>query len=65
MLNLFSLKDSKSSSSEPGKVGSKRATAAQLRITKDINELELPKTCQTVFPDPNDLLNFQLVISPG
>jgi len=36
----------------------------QLRITKDINELELPKTCKTEFPDPDDLLNFRLIIQP-
>ena len=36
----------------------------QLRITKDINELELPKTCKTEFPDPDDLLNFKLIIQP-
>merc|ERR1712059_125409 len=42
----------------------KRASAAQLRITKDINELELPKTCKTEFPDVDDLLNFKLIIYP-
>lgn len=30
----------------------------------DIAELNLPKTCQLEFPDPDDLLNFKLVISP-
>ena len=30
----------------------------------DINELTLPKTCQVDFPDPDDLLNFKLIISP-
>ena len=30
----------------------------------DINELNLPKTCQTEFPDPDDLLNFKLIICP-
>lgn len=30
----------------------------------DIGELNLPKTCQTDFPDPDDLLNFKLLISP-
>merc|ERR1712243_195780 len=34
------------------------------RITKDLNELELPKTCKTEFPDVDDLLNFKLVIYP-
>merc|ERR1712179_780049 len=52
---------------EGGKGGGsskKKASAAQLRITKDINELELPKTCKTEFPDPDDLLSFKLVIYP-
>ncbi|MBN3284018.1 UBC12 enzyme, partial [Polyodon spathula] len=30
----------------------------------DINELNLPKTCEIVFSDQDDLLNFKLVISP-
>ncbi|EDX09657.1 GD13010 [Drosophila simulans] len=30
----------------------------------NINELNLPNTCATDFPDPNDLLNFKLIISP-
>lgn len=30
----------------------------------DLNELNLPKTCATDFPDPDDLLNFKLVICP-
>ena len=33
-------------------------------IFQDINELELPKTCKTEFPDPDDLLSFKLVIYP-
>lgn len=30
----------------------------------DLNELNLPKTCATEFPDPDDLLNFKLIICP-
>lgn len=30
----------------------------------DINELNLPKTCKMEFPEPDDLLNFKLIISP-
>lgn len=30
----------------------------------DINELTLPKTCATDFPNPDDLLNFKLIICP-
>lgn len=33
-------------------------------FVSDIRDLELPKTCETEFPDPDDLLNFKLVISP-
>ena len=64
MLNLFSLKQERKEEGG-GKGGvKKKASAAQLRITKDINELELPKTCRTEFPDPDDLLSFKLLISP-
>ena len=33
-------------------------------FSSDINELSLPPTCRTEFPDPDDLLNFKLYISP-
>lgn len=33
-------------------------------LFSDINELNLPKTCQVDFPDPDDLLNFKVIISP-
>ena len=33
-------------------------------IISDINDLSLPKTCKIEFPDPDDLLNFKLVIAP-
>lgn len=33
-------------------------------IILDLNELNLPKTCNTEFPDPDDLLNFKLIICP-
>ena len=82
MLNLFSLKEKKEEGAK-GAGNKKKASAAQLRITKvwrtadghfglilcfvslqDINELELPKTCKTEFPDPDDLLSFKLIIYP-
>lgn len=63
MLNLFSLNQEKKDNggSRPGK---KNASAAQLRITKDVNELELPRTCKVDFPNEDDLLNFKLKINP-
>ena len=35
-----------------------------LNYISDINDLSLPKTCKIEFPDPDDLLNFKLVIAP-
>ena len=34
------------------------------RFSSDLADLNLPKTCQMDFPDPDDLLNFRLVIMP-
>ena len=64
MIKLFSLKQQKKDGegSAPNTV---KKSAACLRITKDINELNLPKTCNTEFPDPDDLLNFKMIICPG
>ncbi|CAD7004638.1 nedd8-conjugating enzyme Ubc12 [Ceratitis capitata] len=65
MIKLFSLKQQKKDGEQLARTGQqKKASAAQLRIQKDINELNLPKTCATEFPDPNDLLNFKLTICP-
>uniref|UniRef100_A0A0A9Z2Q8 E2 NEDD8-conjugating enzyme n=1 Tax=Lygus hesperus TaxID=30085 RepID=A0A0A9Z2Q8_LYGHE len=65
MIKLFSLKQQKKDGESTPRVGNqKKASAAQLRITKDLNELNLPKTCNTEFPDPDDLLSFKLVICP-
>ncbi|KAH8380418.1 hypothetical protein KR009_010648 [Drosophila setifemur] len=65
MIKLFTLKQQKKDGEQKGSGGQqKKASAAQLRIQKDITELNLPKTCATDFPDPDDLLNFKLIISP-
>ncbi|KAI5700702.1 NEDD8-conjugating enzyme Ubc12 [Diaphorina citri] len=66
MIKLFSLKQQKKDGENPARPGTqqKKASAAQLRITKDLNELNLPKTCTTEFPNPDDLLSFKLIISP-
>ncbi|XP_042361154.1 NEDD8-conjugating enzyme Ubc12 [Plectropomus leopardus] len=68
MIKLFSLKQQKKDEESAGGnragAGGKKASAAQLRIQKDINELNLPKTCEINFPDDDDLLNFRLIIYP-
>ncbi|XP_033928279.1 NEDD8-conjugating enzyme Ubc12 [Melopsittacus undulatus] len=66
MIKLFSLKQQKKEEESAGgtKGSSKKASAAQLRIQKDINELNLPKTCEIDFSDQDDLLHFRLLICP-
>ncbi|XP_078485526.1 NEDD8-conjugating enzyme Ubc12-like [Ciona intestinalis] len=66
MIKLFSLKQQKKDEVAVGgsHAGKSKPTAAQLRLTKDLNELQLPKTCKTEFPDPNNLLKFKLIINP-
>ncbi|KAJ3859300.1 ubiquitin-conjugating enzyme/RWD-like protein [Lentinula novae-zelandiae] len=41
-----------------------KTSAAQIRVQKDLTELDLPSTMKTHFPDPADLLNFTLTIIP-
>ncbi|KAG2062264.1 hypothetical protein BDR06DRAFT_978671 [Suillus hirtellus] len=41
-----------------------KTSAAQIRVQKDLTELDLPPTMKTDFPDPTDLLNFTLIITP-
>jgi len=41
-----------------------KTSAAQIRVQKDLTELDLPATMTTHFPDPADLLNFTLTITP-
>jgi len=74
MIKLFSLKQQKEGDGGAGsnsgqnsqnvQTTGKKTSAAQLRITKDVNELELPSTCSIEFPDKDDFLNFRLSICP-
>ena len=62
---MFTLKQEKKDGKVPAaQPVQKRITAAQLRLTKDINETSLPSTCQVEFPDKDDLMNFKLQILP-
>ncbi|KAI3659796.1 hypothetical protein MP638_002753 [Amoeboaphelidium occidentale] len=60
MIKLFSLKQKKAQEEAEGGTVAKKTTAAQLRLQKDLGELELPKTMQLDIPNPDDLLNFSL-----
>uniref|UniRef100_A0A060TAW7 NEDD8-conjugating enzyme UBC12 n=1 Tax=Blastobotrys adeninivorans TaxID=409370 RepID=A0A060TAW7_BLAAD len=63
MLKIWSLKQQQQ---EDGAAGSKKkkVTAAQLRVQKDLTELSLPSTMKTHFEDPEDIMNFELYLSP-
>ncbi|KAK9685482.1 NEDD8-conjugating protein ubc12 [Basidiobolus ranarum] len=41
-----------------------KVSAAQIRVQKDLSELELPKTMEMSFPSPENLLNFELDFKP-
>jgi len=44
--------------------GAKRRQPGEIRLQTEMNELDLPKNCFISFPDKNDLLNFQVTITP-
>eukprot|EP01134_Creolimax_fragrantissima_P000410 CFRG0410T1 len=63
MLNLSKIKKSKAVEATNGGSGVK-ITAADLRVQKDIADIELPPTCRMEFPDPNNLQAFVIDILP-
>ncbi|GAB7341362.1 hypothetical protein MBLNU457_7622t1 [Dothideomycetes sp. NU457] len=65
MLKIWSMKQqqqkAENATAGPKK---KKVTAAQLRVQKDLSELTLGSTMKTEFPDPDNILSFNLTISP-
>jgi ubiquitin-conjugating enzyme E2 M len=62
MLNIMSLKKKAGGSTEAKK---SKTSAAQIRIQKDLSDMDkLPGTMNLVFPDPNDVFSFELLLSP-
>lgn len=66
MIKLFSLRnqEKEGNDSRSGRVNQKKVSAAVLRVQKDLNDLNLPKTCKVDFSDPDDLLNFKMTLIP-
>lgn len=76
MAKLFSLKQQQQSTGAatppedptaapaPAPVKKKRITPAQIRLQRDMAELELSDTMQLHLPNPEDLLNFTLTLTP-
>ncbi|KAK0552439.1 NEDD8-conjugating protein ubc12 [Tilletia horrida] len=60
MMKIWSMKKEE----ESVKKRKPKTTPAQLRVQKDLTELELPATMKTEFPDAADVLNFNLIIEP-
>ncbi|KAK9341775.1 ubiquitin-conjugating enzyme/RWD-like protein [Lipomyces starkeyi] len=69
MLKIWSMKQQQqqqqkeAAASGDGSV-KKKVTAAQIRVQKDLTELSLPSTMKTHFPNPDDLLHFNVAIEP-
>ncbi|KAI1851072.1 hypothetical protein JX265_002881 [Neoarthrinium moseri] len=66
MLKIWSMKkeQQKADNADAAAGKKKKVTAAQLRVQKDLSELSLGSTMKTEFPDPDDILNFVLAITP-
>ncbi|KAF8846066.1 E2 ubiquitin-conjugating enzyme [Paxillus ammoniavirescens] len=60
MLKILSMKKNEDAAAKK----KPKTSAAQIRVQKDLTELDLPPTMKTHFPDPTDLLNFTLTITP-
>jgi ubiquitin-conjugating enzyme E2 M len=54
----------KSTKSGEAKKSGKKKTPGEIRIQKDITDLDAGAVGQVVFPNPNDLTAFQVIVSP-
>ncbi|KAJ0654846.1 putative ubiquitin-conjugating enzyme/RWD [Helianthus annuus] len=66
-IKLFKVKEKQRELAENtnGKPPAKKQSARELRLHKDISELNLPKTCSISFPNgKDDLMNFEVTIRP-
>ncbi|OQV21748.1 Translocating chain-associated membrane protein 1 [Hypsibius exemplaris] len=64
MIKLFSLKAGQQQTQTTTGTRNKKTSAAELRITKDLSELALPKSLKLDVPDKDNLQELNLVISP-
>lgn len=61
---MFRLKQHAKETRNRRETGASVHRAGQIRVQKDVNELDIPSSIQVSFPDPDDLMNFQLSLSP-
>ena len=67
-VQLFSVKEKQKKEAEAAKEGVKKQTAGELRVQKDMTELNLASTTSIAFPKgPDHLLDFEVTIKvrPG
>ncbi|KAK4584366.1 hypothetical protein RGQ29_022195 [Quercus rubra] len=67
MIRLFKVKEKQRELAESANGGApiKKQSAGELRLHKDISELNLPKSCIISFPNgKDDLMNFEVSIRP-
>ncbi|KAL8146642.1 hypothetical protein AgCh_004394 [Apium graveolens] len=67
MIKVFKVKEKQREVAENsnGKPPVKKQSAGELRLHKDISELNLPRTCRMSFPiGKDDLMNFEVIIRP-
>ncbi len=53
--------EEKDSSDAPAD-GKKKVSPAEIRLQKEINEIDLPKHAQMHFPDPNNIMVFEVMV---
>lgn len=61
---MFRLKQQAKETRNRRETGASVHRAGQIRVQKDVNELDIPSSIEVSFPDPDDLMNFQLSLSP-
>ncbi|XP_021832405.1 probable NEDD8-conjugating enzyme Ubc12-like [Prunus avium] len=67
MIRLFKVKEKQKEIEENAKEKGlvKKQSAGELRLHRDISELNLPKACEISFPNgKDDLMNFEVTIEP-
>ncbi|KAL5715156.1 CAAX prenyl protease [Ranunculus cassubicifolius] len=67
MIKLFKVKEQQKEINENsnGRAPVKKQSAGELRLHKDISELNLPKTSKIAFPNgKDDLMNFEITLQP-
>ncbi|TJX37716.1 ubiquitin-conjugating enzyme E2, partial [Soehngenia saccharolytica] len=67
MIKLFKVKEKQREAAESanGRAPVKKQSAGELRLHKDIRELNLPKSTSINFPNgKDDLMNFEVIIQP-